>query len=212
VKLATLTSCCFVFLDFDGVVKESITIKSDAFEELFAQFGEQTVSRVRDHHKSNGGLSRYEKIPLYLDWAGEDDGDVTVNKFCDSFSALVMQAVIESPWVNGVQAFLETCNEGKNIFLLTATPQEEIEKILDVLHIRHCLKEVYGAPTRKSEAMADIISRYTINTSDAVMVGDSKNDYDAAKKNGVKFVLRRTPHNTDLQNALRCDMIDDFTQ
>ena len=199
-----------ILLDFDGVIKESITIKSDAFEELFTKFGEQTVSKVREHHTQNGGLSRYEKIPLYLEWAGEDSRDVTVIKFCDSFSTLVTQAVIDSQWVNGIQAFLSTHHKDKNIFLVTVTPQQEIEEILNALHIAHCFTGVYGAPTEKTEAMADIISRYTIDASDAVMVGDSKGDYDAAKKNGIPFVLRRTQYNTDLQNTLNCDMIDDF--
>ena len=205
-----MISCSFIFLDFDGVIKESVLVKTDAFESLFTKFGEQIVSRVRDHHKCNGGLSRYEKIPLYLEWAGEEGGIETVDHFCESFSTLVMQAVIDSPWVNGVQEFLDTNHKEKNIFLITATPQEEIEEILSALHIAHCFKEAYGAPTEKSEAMADIIKRYTIDALDAVMVGDSKNDYNAAKKNGVPFVLRRTPNNVDLQHSLECNMIDDF--
>jgi phosphoglycolate phosphatase-like HAD superfamily hydrolase len=212
VKTKTMTSCSFLFLDFDGVIKESITIKSDAFEELFTQFGEQMVSKVREHHTKNGGLSRYEKIPLYLEWAGEDNGDVTVSKFCDSFSTLVTQAVIDSPWVGGVKAFLESAQNEKMLFLLTATPQQEIEEILNALQIMHCFKEVHGAPMTKGAAMANILSKYNADATNAVMVGDSKSDYAAAKENGVGFILRRTFHNVDLQDTLNCQMIDDFTQ
>ena len=208
--VASILACRFVFLDFDGVIKESIRVKTDAFEELFTKFGEQTVCKVREHHTKNGGLSRYEKIPLYLEWAGEDFGDGAVNQYCDSFSTLVTQAVIDSPWVAGVQAFLQQHEEVKSFYLLTATPQTEIEEILDAIHIKHCFKGIYGAPARKAEAMSETICRYTIDTSDAVMVGDSRSDYEAAKENGVKFVLRRTPNNADLQHSLNCDMIDDF--
>ena len=210
--LQTLTTYRYIFIDFDGVVKESITIKSDAFEELFAPFGDKTASRVRDHHENNGGLSRYEKIPLYLNWAGEDGKSSTVEKFCDKFSTLVTQAVIDSPWVGGVQAFLESAQNEKMLFLLTATPQQEIEEILNALQIMHYFKEVHGTPMTKGAAMANILSKYNADATNAVMVGDSKSDYVAAKENGVGFILRRTFHNVDLQHTLNCQMIDDFTQ
>ena len=210
--LQTLTTYRYIFIDFDGVIKESITIKSDAFEELFAPFGDKTASRVRDHHENNGGLSRYEKIPLYLNWAGEDGKSSMVEKFCDKFSTLVTQAVIDSPWVGGVQAFLESAQNEKMLFLLTATPQQEIEEILNALQIMHYFKEVHGAPMTKGAAMANILSKYNADATNAVMVGDSKSDYAAAKENGVGFILRRTFHNVDLQETLNCQMIDDFTQ
>ena len=201
-----------IFLDFDGVIKDSITIKSDAFAELFASFGDKTVLRVRDHHESNGGLSRYEKIPLYLEWAGERDTGSLVQKYCEQFSKIVTHAVIDSHWVSGAQSFLESSKNEKVLFLLTATPQKEIEEILKALQIAHCFKEVHGAPADKTESMSDILCRYTIDSKDAVMVGDSKNDYVAAVENGIDFILRKTRHNADLQSVLECQMIIDFTE
>ena len=36
-----------IFFDFDGVIKESVEIKSDAFERLFLPFGDAIVKKVR---------------------------------------------------------------------------------------------------------------------------------------------------------------------
>ena len=55
-----------IFWDFDGVIKDSVQIKSKAFGNLFAQFGNIISKRVIEHHESNGGMSRFEKIPIYL--------------------------------------------------------------------------------------------------------------------------------------------------
>ena len=48
----------------------------------------------------------FEKIPLYLSWAGVDVTDELVDKFCNLFSKSVVQSVIESPWVPGVYEYI----------------------------------------------------------------------------------------------------------
>src|SRR5579863_5414353 len=95
-----------LFWDFDGVIKESIAVKADAFERLFAPFGAQVASRVRTHHEHHGGLSRYDKLPLYLRWADCAAGADEVQRFAESFSAMVRQAVIDSAWVPGAREYL----------------------------------------------------------------------------------------------------------
>ena len=46
-----------IFWDFDGVIKDSVKVKSTAFGELFAPFGEDIVNRVIEHHEANSGIS-----------------------------------------------------------------------------------------------------------------------------------------------------------
>ena len=41
------------FWDFDGVIKDSVEIKSNAYEELFLQWGANISNKVRDHHILN---------------------------------------------------------------------------------------------------------------------------------------------------------------
>ena len=89
------------FWDFDGVIKDSVEIKSNAYEELFLQWGELVACKVRDHHKLNGGMSRFDKIPLYLSWTNEILTESLVDKLCNDFSELVKHKVINSPWVPG---------------------------------------------------------------------------------------------------------------
>ena len=61
-----------IFWDFDGVIKDSVSLKSDAFSELFSSSDKAVVNKINEHHELNGGVSRYEKIPLYLEWSGKD--------------------------------------------------------------------------------------------------------------------------------------------
>jgi phosphoglycolate phosphatase-like HAD superfamily hydrolase len=198
-----------IFWDFDGVIKDSVEVKSIAFEKLFESFGQNVARKVREHHEDNGGMSRYDKLPIYLRLAGKEPTDIIVEEFSEKFSKLVKQNVIDSEWVPGILDFFK--NNNKQIFfLVTATPQLEIEEILLSLNIKHFFSEVIGAPTKKYDAIKNLLNKYSITCEESVMVGDSNSDYDAAKLNDVPFVLRRTNLNQKLQQHLSCPMIEDF--
>jgi len=197
-----------LFLDFDGVVKESVDIKINAFEELFVPFGNDVAQKVKLHHQANSGMSRFDKLPLYFDWAGLSPTCELIEKYADNLSALVTQKVIDSPWVPGVLPFIK--NNKKKIFLITATPQQEIEFIVHQIGLSKFFTKIVGAPTSKIEAIKSIIVEFSVDKDKSVMIGDSKTDYQAANLNGVSFLLRRTNENKNLQQELNCQMIDNF--
>ena len=188
-----------VFWDFDGVIKDSVNVKTTAYVELFRPYGKDIYDRVKQHHESHGGVSRFDKIPMYLAWAGEPVTAEKVAEFCECFSQLVVRAVIDSPWVPGVYEYLLAHCKQQYFVLVTATPQQEIEYILAALKIAHCFGKCYGAPTGKTIAINDALQQLKISPSDAVMIGDSDADYKAALDNRVTFVLRRTVINHHLQ-------------
>lgn len=200
-----------IFWDFDGVIKESVEIKSAAYEELFLRWGKRVSFKVRDHHKLNGGMSRFDKIPLYLSWATEDANKISIDKLCDDFSKLVKSKVIGSSWVPGVidlidSLYLNNCFS----YLVTATPQDEIEDILCQLQISHYFKEITGSPKNKSIAIGEMIDMHKIVKHDAVMIGDSETDFIASQDNDIDFILRKTNENNELQLNINCKMVNNF--
>ena len=205
-----LESLKTIFWDFDGVIKDSEEVKSDAFAQLFSHFGVSVCDRIRRHHESNGGVSRYEKIPLYLSWVGKEQSSSNIHLYSDKFSEIVKQAVIDSPWVPGAKEFLEKYYDRKIFILVTGTPQQEIEQIINALNIRHCFYRVYGTPSKKADSIKISIDEFNINPKESIMIGDSKSDCESAKTNKVPFMLRRTKLNRELQAQLSCQMFDDF--
>ena len=199
-----------LFWDFDGVIKDSVEVKSNAFEQLFELFGSDVAKKVRSHHEANGGMSRFDKLPIYLEWSGQPPSQALIDEYSERFSRLVKQNVIESEWVPGVIDFIQHNSKKLTFFLVTATPQTEIEEILDVLQIQQHFRKVIGAPTSKGDAICMLLSEYSITPDQAVMIGDSSSDYEAASANNVPFVLRRTNLNQTLQEKLTCPMINDF--
>jgi len=196
--LECLVQARLVFWDFDGVIKESVDAKSQAFVDLFAGQGPAFGERVRAHHLAHGGVSRFEKIPLYLQWAGFEPTRERVDAACQRFSALSQSKVIDSPWVAGVRDYLEQRHEEQDFVLVTAIPEAEASEILRKLQIDAWFRAVYGSPGSKKAAVGTHLARSGFDPLACAFIGDAQTDLDAAGAHGVPFVLRLTGHNRDL--------------
>jgi phosphoglycolate phosphatase-like HAD superfamily hydrolase len=200
-----------VFWDFDGVVKRSVEVKAEAFGRLFAAHGAALRERVQAHHRANGGMSRFEKMPVYLQWAGLPVSVSQVREYCDRFSELAQQGVIESEWVAGAERLLRENPYGQRFVLISATPQDEMEAILDALSLRGCFDRVYGSPASKSAAIRETLARHSMQPADGLVIGDARADYDAARSNGVPFLLVRHESNAAVFADYRGQSTEDFT-
>lgn len=199
-----------IFWDFDGVIKDSVAVKTEAFAHLFRPYGVELAQRVCAHHEANGGMSRFEKFPLYLEWAGESVTQEKVDECCRRFSQLALQGVINAPWVPGVEAILRRNPHQQEFVLVTATPQEEIEEILAEINLRTCFSGVFGAPISKKEAIRASLAARTLDASQCLMIGDAKADWEAALAYNVPFLLRRHSSNRRVFENYSGDSVEDF--
>lgn len=209
--LEPVRRAALVFWDFDGVVKESVDVKTRAFERLFAPFGPDVQARVRAHHEANGGMTRAEKIPLYLRFAGQPVSPERVTELCDAFGALVRDAVIDAPWVPGAERYLRDNPHGQRFVLVSATPQTEMDHIVDALDLRECFETVFGAPTSKADAIGTTLARAGLAASRTAMIGDASADLEAAAAHGVPFVLRVHESNGAISRRFAGDSVPDLS-
>jgi phosphoglycolate phosphatase-like HAD superfamily hydrolase len=200
-----------IFWDFDGVIKDSVSVKTDAFFKLFQPYGAEVAVRVRRHHEENGGMSRFEKFPIYMRWAGEDPTEDRVKAFCEQFSRIVLQGVIDSPWVPGAERYLRLNPNNQIFVLVSATPQDEIEHILETLDLRRSFVAVFGAPTGKKEAIRIALEKYNISPMDCLMIGDATADMEAARSNNVPFLLRLHATNRQILEKYKVNFVEDIT-
>lgn len=179
-----------IFWDFDGVIKESVDVKTRAFVRLFDGYGLDVAEKVRAHHVANGGMSRFDKLPLYLRWAGEEPDEGLVKEYCDRFSRLAFQSVIDAPWVPGAENYLRSNPHQQRFVLVSATPQDELELILQALDLKKYFAGIFGAPVGKKDAIRMTLENLGIGHQDCLMIGDARADMEAAQANQVPFLLR----------------------
>jgi HAD superfamily hydrolase (TIGR01549 family) len=199
-----------LFWDFDGVIKESVEVKAQAYFDLFKQFGDSIAKNVKAHHELNGGMSRFEKFPTYLCWAGVEINSSTLECYTDKFSELVLQRVIEAQWVPGAESYLRDNLHQQIFILISATPQEELRVILDSLKLTDCFSGIYGAPISKQEAMRVALSINGVSADNCLMIGDSHADLTAAEANSVPFLLRRHAWNQFIFDTYTGPSVKDF--
>ena len=82
-----------IIFDFDGVLAESVQIKTQAFYSLYVRYGKEIADQVVIHHKENGGMSRFEKFSYYhKTFLGIDLSKNDVQILSADFSKLVIDA------------------------------------------------------------------------------------------------------------------------
>ncbi len=185
-----------IFYDFDGVIKDSTEVKTLAFYNLYLPFGRVIADKVVAHHLEHGGVSRYEKFKIYhKEFLNEDLNAQDIELWASRFSELVLKEVIASPFVEGAKEVLESLKDEVQQFIITGTPQKEIDYIVEELGIKDCFVQVCGSPKNKIDWSSELISTYELNNDEVLFVGDALTDYEAAKNHNFHFLLRTHKEN-----------------
>jgi len=200
------------FFDFDGVIVDSLNIKTKAFGELFARYGEQVSNEVMEYHRNNGGVSRYEKFRYYYkNLLNKEINQRIIDRLDKDYSKLVVKKVIAAPYIKGALLFIGKLNQmKKDCFIISGTPQKEVRRILKCKKIDRFFKDVVGSPANKTENLGKILNRYNINPSEAVYFGDAKSDYEAAKINKVDFTGFVNKESKELKGINSIFKVKDF--
>ncbi len=182
-----------IIFDFDGVLVESVDVKTRAFARMFEEEGEEVVRGVTDYHLKNGGVSRVRKFKYYYDEILKRSlSEEKLADLCDTFSRLVIDEVINSPYVKGAQEFLDKFYSKLDFYVASGTPEEELREIVISRGMNIYFKGVYGSPAQKGDISRMILGQNGYNTKEVVFIGDSITDLKGAQDSGVRFIGRVT--------------------
>ena len=182
-----------LIFDFDGIIVDSVNLKTEAFYELYKPFGVEVAQKVIKHHEANGGVSRFEKFKIYHEnFLGLKLSNKNLVKLSKDFSKNVIKKIIKLPFVDGAEFFFSSSFKNYDFFISTGTPTDEINYILKKKNINNFFKGVYGSPINKDKHIKDIINKYHYKNHEIVFIGDSSTDLEAARINNLKFIGRFT--------------------
>ena len=201
-----------IFFDFDGVIADSVNVKTEAFRKMYLPYGEDIANKVTVHHTNNGGMSRFEKFKLYhKEYLGVDIDSDLLKQLAEQFSQIVIQDVIDSEEIKGIQEFLDSNYKRYKFFVITGTPTSEAKIIVNKRNLEKYFIEVLGSPKKKEYWSDYLLKKYNLNSEETIFIGDALADYNAAKEYKLKFVLRQCEDNIDLfKNKLVDLRINDF--
>ena len=109
-----------IIFDYDGTIADSVNIKTEAFAKLYNSYGDQIVKKVIDYHLSNGGVSRFDKIKFFHnEYLGIQISKSELDMFSKRFSDIVIDKVINSPYIEVVFQFIKENYSNVQSFMLS---------------------------------------------------------------------------------------------
>jgi len=108
------------------------------------------------------------------------------------FSKLVFTKIVKCPYVSGALEFLEHYHASIPLYLVSVSPEKELNRILKDRKIRNYFKDVYSSNWKKADAIKDIVQQEQALSNKTVFIGDTNEDYLAAQEAGVIFFGRNS--------------------
>jgi HAD superfamily hydrolase (TIGR01549 family) len=180
-----------IIFDFDGVLVESVDVKTRAFARIFEDEGEEIVQKITDYHLKNGGISRVNKFKHYYEEILKCPlSEKKLEELCSTFSRLVADEVVNSPYVNGAREFLEKFYCKIDLYIVSGTPEDELKEIVRCRGMDVFFKNIFGSPRQKGEIARTIMKQNGYNAREVIFIGDSITDLKGAQDAGIGFIGR----------------------
>jgi phosphoglycolate phosphatase-like HAD superfamily hydrolase len=179
-----------LFWDFDGVIMDSNAVRDLGFMEVLKDYPETEVDALMVFHRDNGGLSRYVKFRHFFeDIRGESINEAEVKTRADKFSVIMMQLLINPDLlIKETFDFIKANAHQYNMHIVSGSDQTELRHICKSLDIAKYFNSIYGSPTPKNDLVGALLENQSYDKNTCLLIGDSRNDYEAAKVNGIQFM------------------------
>ncbi len=181
-----------VVFDCDGVLLETIPAKLQAYMDWLPAEHEAHREAFREHNLKSFGTSRSLQLRyFYEELLGQQVTDSFLNTEVLRFSSICEPLCKISPWAEGAREFVQTCrNAGALTFVLSGTPQEELEVMLSQRDAMELFELVMGFPETKTGGLLRIVGEWGLLRQRILFVGDAEKDASAAAEVGVHFAYR----------------------
>ena len=191
-----------IFFDFDGVIAESVSAKTEAFREMYLPYGNEIANKVVSYHIQHGGVSRFEK---FKHWEKEhfnrEASEKRIQELAKDFSNRVLQKVIDAAEVEGAFDFIKTYHTKFRFWIITGTPTPEIELIAQKRGLTEFFIGLHGSAKNKRYWTEFLLEKYQLKREETLFLGDATTDQDAATFSKLHFALRENEENKELFKA-----------
>ena len=178
-----------IIFDFDGVILDSVDIKTKAFARLFEDHGPEVARQAVEHHLTHCGVSRFRKFEhIYEHILHRPMPKGESERLGERFSELVFDEVVKAAWIPGAPEFLAQHSARYRCFIASGTPQDELERIVRLRDLEKYFTGVFGSPATKEQITRRIFQEHGLQNNETVFVGDAMTDFDAATACEVRFV------------------------
>ena len=178
-----------VIFDIDGTLVDSVDLHARAWQEAFASFGKQIPFDKIRHQIGKGGD---QLMPVFLSKEELEKSGEELEKFrSDLFKREYLPKVRAFPKVR--ELFEAILAMGKKVALASSAKGDELAIYKRIANIEDLVEEETSADdAEKSKPHPDIfqaaLDKLNVRSDEAVVVGDTPYDVEAAAKAGLKTI------------------------
>jgi len=178
-----------IIFDFDGVILDSIPVKTEAFRKLFNDFPSEKVEMLVSFHLKNGGMSRYKKIEyFFMHIMNEQIEDTTILEYARKYSKITKEELAQPKYlILDSLEFIRQNYKKYNMHIASGADEEDLKYICKKLEIDKYFLSINGSPTVKSKIVRFLLQKNNYREEETILIGDSINDADAADENQIDF-------------------------
>lgn len=178
-----------IFWDFDGVILDSMKIKGNGFVALFQNFNSKDVKNLEKYHYQNGGESRFDKIKYFYNRVLKKNiSEKEIINLANKFATIIKVRLFDkNNLIEDSLVFIKNNFKNYNFHIISGSEHNELNKLCQKLKIDKYFKSIAGSPTKKEVLIKTTIKKFNYKKNEILLIGDSFNDYEAAKKNNIKF-------------------------
>lgn len=178
-----------ILWDFDGVILDSMEVRSWGFRQIFKKYPKELVDKLIEYHLTNGGLSRYVKIRyMYEQLLDKSISEEKVNDYANQFSSL-MKKELTNPdnLIDDSVNYIKQNHKKFKFHIVSGSDQTELRFLCKELNIDSYFLSIGGSPTPKKQLVKDLLTNLKYNKNQTCLIGDSINDFEAANENKITF-------------------------
>lgn len=179
-----------ILWDFDGVLIDSMQIREKGFREVLADYPLTQVEKLIEYHKENGGLSRYVKFRLFLEEIAAEKNNIEkkVERFSREYSHIMRKSLTSRELlIRDSLDFIRSRYRRQKMHIVSGSDGEELRFLCDILEIDKYFISIEGSPTPKIEVVKNLLLKYRYEEEKTCLIGDSINDFEAARENAIDF-------------------------
>ena len=180
-----------ILFDFDGVIIDSMSVRDEGFRILAKEATEddRVINEFIKYHRYNAGLSRFVKIRyLYEELLNKSISELEINRLANEFSELMKSKLVDkSILIQETVEFIKSIYKNFNLHIVSGSEEKELNYLCLNLGLSNYFKTIEGSPTHKNDLVKNILKKHNYNPKECILIGDSINDYEAAKVNNIDF-------------------------
>lgn len=178
-----------IFFDFDGVILDSMLVRDYGFRKIFENYPIELIDKFIGYHRYNGGLSRFHKIKyFYNTFLKEEIAEDKIQDYAYKFSKIMKSELVNKKYlIKETIDFIKNNYRLYNFHIVSGSEENELKYLCNQLEISNYFKSINGSPIDKNNLIKNVLKEKKYNPLNCILIGDSINDYDAARINKIKF-------------------------